>query len=955
MPGSHARPKPARRPAAPRGTATHRDVLGRLGRLAARHPWPILTVAALFVTVAVLFGGSATAHLSPGGFTDPGAQSTRAGEVLSRVFHAEDPSFVVLGTARHGTVGSRAARKAGRALTAMLRRDRGVASVDSYWATRHGHDPILRSRDRRQALILGYATGDAATQAATAQRVARQSVRMGRAGLRVQVGGAAIVNAEASSRIKRDLVKAESLALLLTLLLLVLAFRGLIAAVLPLVTGGVAIVGTLLLLRVLTSVTSVSVYALNLTTALGLGLGIDYSLLLVSRFREELAAGRTTEAAVARTVRTAGRTVLFSAVTVAVSLLALLLFPEYFLSSFGYAGIAVVVLAATAALFVVPALLGLLGPRVNRFPVRLGPRRGATGKGRWRRFTTLVMRRPARVAIAVTVLLVAFVLPFAQVRLGQADDRVLPASASGRQVGDALRAGFSAFSTAPVDVITAGGRLAPRPGQAARYAARLSAQPGAAQVQARTGTYVHGHRIAPARRHPVLFGASGRTWFTVLPAADPNSPRAVALVQRIRAMRAPFPVQVTGLTAQQADTVASVTAHLPLALAVMALVTVLALFLMTGSLVIPVKALLLSAASLSATAGVAVWVFQQGHLSGVLPFTPSGYLDVSTLLLMFCLAFGLSMDYQVFLLSRIREEYALRGDTTAAVAMGLERTGRVVTTAAALLAIVFIALGTSSVGLLKLLGGGIAVALILDATLIRTLLLPALMRLLGSFNWWAPAPMRWLHARAGLAERPARPLPPQGAVTGASRAGWAWPGSAGNVPAGDSPAGPAAAGHATPAGRHAARPAAPRPAAPPPDATSRSSSPRAAAPRSQPARAATEVPARDIRAESPGLASTPDRAADQPPTSRGGTRTAPPEATSASTGMSLATTGTPDAIASSTGSPYPSASDGKANTEAARYTAGSSSSGTSGMSRTRDSTPSPEISPGSGSGKLRSK
>jgi putative drug exporter of the RND superfamily len=269
--------------------------LAWLGRVAARHPWPILAGAVLFVILAGLFGSSAAAHLSSGGFTDPAAQSTRAGQILGTTFRSEDPSFVVLGTATHGTVNSPAAQAAGRALTAELNHDKGIAAVQSYWAIHHGHNPVLRSRDGRQALILGYATGNAATQAATAQRVATQSMTMGSPPLRVVVGGAAIVNLEASNQIKHDLVKAESIALLLTLLLLVLAFRGLIAAVLPLIIGVIAIVGTLLLLRGLASVTSVSVYALNLTTALGLGLGIDYSLLLVSRFREELATGLSTE------------------------------------------------------------------------------------------------------------------------------------------------------------------------------------------------------------------------------------------------------------------------------------------------------------------------------------------------------------------------------------------------------------------------------------------------------------------------------------------------------------------------------------------------------------------------------------------------------------------------------------------------------------------------------------
>lgn len=902
--------------------------LAWLGRFAVRHPWPVLAAAAVFVILAAVFGSSAAAHLSSGGFIDPRAQSTIAGNELGQAFRSEDPSFVVLATVRHGTINSPAARQAGHALTRILNNEPGVPSVQSYWAIHHSywaagnhHNPVLRSRNGRQALILGFATGDGATQAATAERISQQL--KSNSVLRVQVGGAAIVNMEASDQIKQDLVKSESIALVLTLLLLVLAFRGLIAASLPLIIGVVAIVGTLLLLRGLTSVTNVSVYALNLTTALGLGLGIDYSLLLVSRFREELAAGLTTEAAVVETVRTAGRTVLFSAVTVAVSLLALLLFPEYFLSSFGYAGIAVVALAAIAALVVVPALLGLLGPRINRFSIPLRRRTATAEEGWWHRFAAMVMRYPIRITVAVGIVLVAFVLPFAHVRLGQADDRVLPTSAQGRQVGDAMRANFSVFDTAPVDVVAIGIMPASRWDTIAAYAARLSTLPDAAEVQARTGTYIRGREIAPAVHDSLQFAMTWGTWFRVVPATDPNSQGAVRLVHRIRSMHGAFPVQVTGLTAQQVDTVASVSDHLPAALAVMALVTFLALFLMTGSLIIPAKALVLSAASLSATFGVAVWVFQQGHLSGLLGFTPTGYLDVSTLLLMFCLAFGLSMDYQVFLLSRIREEFDLRGDTTAAVAMGLERTGRIVTTAAALLAIVFIALGTSSIGLLKLLGGGIAVALVLDATLIRALLLPALMRLLGAFNWWAPPPLRWLHDRIGFSES-------------AAPAGGYPPGHCGDYQR-------AAAG--TPGADEGSAPVA-----------TADSKPRSApAPRSQVTPAATAAPAADSSADSTGSASSAASARDQADTSRGETSTAPDPVTSTSTGISLATTGTPQAMASSTGSPYPSASEGKANTDAARYTAGSSSSATSGTSSTLDSSPSSAISPGSGSGKLGSK
>jgi RND superfamily putative drug exporter len=873
--------------------------MGRIGRLAFRHRVLILVLAVLFVAGAAVGGRSAEAHLTNGGFTDPGTQSSRAGAVLGQQFHAEDPSFVVLGTATRGTVRSPAARAAGQALSAWVARMPGVASVQSFWAV-STPDVSLVSRDSRQAVILGYATGDAEAQAATAQRAARDL--RGTAALKVQVGGAAVVAQEASDQVSHDLVKAESIAVLLTLVLLVFAFRSLVAAALPMVIGGIAIVGTLLVLRFLGAVTSVSEYALNLATALGLGLGIDYSLLLVSRFREELTAGQDTPAAVAATVRTAGRTVAFSALTVAVALLALLLFPEYFLSSFGYAGIAVVALAATAALLVVPALLAVLGPRVNRLAIPLPRLVRPSEEGRWHQIAALVMRYPARIAVAVAVVLAVFILPFSHVRLGLADDRVLPAAAPGHQVGNALRDSFPAVVTAPVDVVAPGARPERR-AVIATYARALSELPGAAEVQALTGTYASGRRIARPASSARQFAAARGTWFKVLPAADPASPRAQDLVRAIRAARAPFAVMVGGLTAQQVDTVGSVLRHLPPALALMALVTFLALFLMTGSVVIPAKALVLSAASLSATFGVAVWVFQEGHLAAVLHVTAPGYLDASTLMLMFCVAFGLSMDYQVFLLSRIAEEHARGRDTTAAVAMGLERTGGIVTTAAGLLAIVFIALGTSSVGLLKLLGAGISVALILDATLIRALLLPAMMRLLGSFNWWAP---RRLRPAARFPKAAPVPVPPAAA-----------PGAAGPGP---------------------------RPAA-----TAASSACRTAAPRSQPAPDTAAAAAAARAADAGGPASTARSAAAQAAASPGGTSTAADPATSASAGMSLATTGTPAAIASSTGRPYPSTSDGQANADAARYTAGSNVSSTSGSSTTREARPRAEISPGSGS------
>jgi putative drug exporter of the RND superfamily len=525
-------------------------------------------------------------------------------------------------------------------------------------------------------------------------------------------------------------------------------------------------------LRVLAEVTDVSIYALNLTTALGLGLAIDYSLFIVSRYREELRAGREPADALVVTMGTAGRTVLFSAATVAVSLLALLVFPLYFLRSFGYAGIAVVALAAIGALVVLPALLAVLGRRVDRFPLPLLRRRAAAttarepGTGFWHRIATAVMRRPVPVALAVVAFLLLLGTPFLGVRFGLPDDRVLPPSAEGRQVAEAVRANFATDESSALSVVASGiGDPTAHLAEIDGYAAALSQLDGVERVDALTGSYAggarlqgpldagdgHGPAVPPEGRR---FAAADGTWLSVVGSVEPYSAAGEDLVAAVRGLDAPLGGQVTGPSAQLVDTKASLFGNLPAAGAIIAVVTFALLFLMTGSVVIPAKALVLNLLSLTAIYGAMVWVFQDGHLAGVLGFTPTGTIDTSMPVLLFCIAFGLSMDYEVFLLSRIKEEYDRTGDTVASVAAGLERTGRIVTTAAALLAIVFIAFATSQVSFLKLFGIGTALAILVDATLIRALLVPAFMRLAGQANWWAPAPLRRLHARVGLREAP---------------------------------------------------------------------------------------------------------------------------------------------------------------------------------------------------------
>ena len=740
-------------------------MLERLARFLLRRRWAVLAATLVVVVAAGAFGGSAITRLNSGGFDDPDAESTRAAKVLADEFGTGDPNLVLLVTAKGGRVDDPAVAAAGEALTRRLAAEPDLAQVVSYWAT---GAPALKSTDGSQALVLGRITGD---DEGLDERAAALTGAYARddATLRVQVGGQAQVFREVGEQVESDLARAESIAVPITLLLLVLVFASAVAGALPLAVGGFAIVGTLLVLRVLAQLTDVSIYALNLTTALGLGLAIDYSLFIVSRYREELRAGREEADALVVTMATAGRTVLFSAATVAVALLALLVFPLYFLRSFGYAGIAVVALAAIGALVVLPALLAVLGRRVDRLRLPIGRRRAAAvatrepEAGLWHRIATSVMRRPVPIALAVVAFLVLLGTPFLGVRFGLPDDRVLPVGAEGRQVAEAVRANFAADETSALSVVTPGiGDPAAHLADIDGYAAALSRLDGVDRVDALTGSYAAGQRlqgplptgdaaISPEARR---FAAADGTWLSVVPSVEPYSAAGEDLVAAVRHLQAPLGAQVTGPSAQLVDTKASLFGNLPAAGAIIALVTFALLFVMTGSVVIPVKALVLNLLSLTAIYGAMVFIFQDGHLAGVLGFTPTGTIDTSMPVLLFCIAFGLSMDYEVFLLSRIKEEHDRTGDTVAAVAAGLERTGRIVTTAAALLAIVFVAFATSQVSFLKLFGIGTALAILVDATLIRALLVPAFMRLAGRANWWAPAPLRRLHARFGLREAP---------------------------------------------------------------------------------------------------------------------------------------------------------------------------------------------------------
>jgi RND superfamily putative drug exporter len=720
-----------------------------MGRFVARcYRW-ILCGGVFLAIVAAVFGASIEKQLSTGGFADSNAESSRASATLQREFHAGVPNLVVLVSAHRASVDDRAVAAAGRTLASSLAGEPGVTGVTSYWE--QGPSSPLRSNDGGQALIIAYLPGDADTVRTVCKRLLAK-YEHDTSVVSVAFTGSGVVASEVSDRSARDLRTAEIVSAPIVAIMLLLVFRGLVAAALPLLVGGFAVLGTLLVLRVLSSFTEVSVFAINITTGLGLGLGVDYSLFMVSRYREEVNGGRSRDAALDRTLQTAGRTVAFSAVTVAIALASMLVFPLTFLRSFAYAGTAVVALAALGAIILLPALLKLIGPRIEWVAL---PRREREddSRGFWYRRARWVMRRPLTVVVVLTSVLVALGAPVLHLRIGDDDARVLSPSAPAYRAAASIKTDFPANEGSPVVVVTEGhSRAAEEPGAITAYAAALSRLPGVTRVDAATGHYSAGREIAGPDAFSARFAGGSATWFSVASSVEPVSPAGETLVRRIRDLPSPFPVVVGGPSADLVDAKAVVATYLPYATGIIAVATFVLLFLMIGSLLIPVKALVLNVLSLAATFGALVAVFQDGHLSGLLDFTATGTVGIRIPVLLFCLAFGLSMDYEVFLLSRIKESYDLSGDNDEAVAVGLEQTGGLVTAAALLLAVVLGAFLTSGITTIKAIGLGVTLALLVDALLIRTALVPAFMKLAGGANWWAPRPLRRLHLLVGIWE-----------------------------------------------------------------------------------------------------------------------------------------------------------------------------------------------------------
>ncbi|HWW52961.1 MAG TPA: MMPL family transporter [Acidimicrobiales bacterium] len=744
-------------------------MLTRLAQFVVRRRKRILVGALAFLIVAGAVGGSVASHLNSGGFDNPSSESSKVSTLLDRQFHTGDPNLVLVVRAVHGTVDDPAVAAEGTALAKATAAQAHVGQAISYWTL--GNAPPLRSKDSTEALVLARVSG---TDDQVNQRIVSIASALNRhdANISVTVTGFAQVFHQVGETIKKDLARAESIAIPITLVLLILVFGSAVAATLPLAVGALAVIGTFLALRLLVAVTHVSIFSLNLTTALGLSLAIDYSLFIVSRYREELHAGREPSAAVIRSMETAGRTVLFSALTVAASLAALLVFPLYFLRSFAYAGIAVVAIAAFGAVVILPALLAVVGHNIDRLRLfKTHPKE--VGEGFWHRLAVIVMRRPLPIATAIIAILLFLGAPFLNVHFGLPDDRVLPTSATSRQGLSEIRANFASNESFALSVVAPtapdpASSMATQATQAAQatqaqtaiasYAAELSQLPNVARVDAYSGSYIAGHQVLGTNpfsqtRFSTPGGTPG-TWLSVVPSVslDPMSGAAEHLVHLVRQAPAPWPVKVGGSSARLVDSKSSLFGKLPLALGIIALVTLITLFMMFGSILVPIKAVVLNLLGLTATFGAMVWVFQEGHGSGLLHFTATGSLDTTTPILMFCIAFGVSMDYEVFLLSRIKEEHDNGADTTSSVAVGLERTGRLVTALALIIAIVFIANISSSITFIKLFGLGLALAVLMDATLIRGTLVPAFMRLMGDANWWAPGPLRRFHDRFGVSD-----------------------------------------------------------------------------------------------------------------------------------------------------------------------------------------------------------
>jgi RND superfamily putative drug exporter len=685
------------------------NIFEKLGELLVRRKKIALASTLLFVILSGVIGGQVFARFDTGGYSNEKGDAIKVADFLAGELGIKDPAVVLIANSPGISVDDPNVAASASRLEAQLKEEPTASQVLSYWSA--GGPANLKSKNGESGYIFVYLNTSDFTEIEQAAKTFQEKYDGKFEDLDIYLTGSGIFAHAINGKIKNDLVIAESIAIPLTFILLLLVFGSMVAAAMPLVVGGAAILGTFLILYLLTLVTEVSIFALNLTTGLGLGLGIDYALLMINRFREEMRKGKDKESAVIEMMGTAGRTVFFSGLTVVLTLLSLTLFPIGFLKSMGYAGAAVVFVAVAAALTSLPALLALLGKNIDKGRIR---KSGITPKeqGRWAQLARFVMRRPISVTALSLTALALLIAPISNVTFAQVDSRVLPKN-DRAYIADAFVVdNFAGEEGTPIQILW---------------------KDGASKIQ-EINTFAG--RIARVDQPQVI---NQTVLLTAIHSSPASSPEAQSLIGEIRDLPHPPGMLVGGFAADFTDAQEGITSSIPVVVLWISIVVLLLLFLFTGSILLPIKALLLNGVSLAATVGLLTLIFISGKLTFLVgDFTNTGTLDTNNLVLVMVVAFALSMDYELFLLSRIREEYINGKSNSEAVAIGLQNSARIITAAALVLAVNFAAFITSGVSAIKMIGIGIAFAILLDATVIRGLLVPALMKLMGDWNWWAP-------------------------------------------------------------------------------------------------------------------------------------------------------------------------------------------------------------------------
>jgi RND superfamily putative drug exporter len=690
-----------------------------LGHIIAKRKKAVLSLFLLATILSGAVGSQVFSRFDSGGYSDPNSDSVKVWEYLEDTFKVKDPAVVLVIDAKDKSVDDPEVAATAQKLEAEVRGEASAESVLSYWSS--GGAPSLKSKDGNSAFIFVYLKSTDFTEIDRSGGYYQDKYDGAYGDLEIYASGGAVFANAINGRIQDDLKISEAISIPLTFLLLIFVFGAMAASAMPLVVGVTAILGTFLVMYLMTFFTDVSIFALNLTTGLGLGLGIDYALLIVNRFREELAKGLDNESAIVNTLRSAGKTVFYSGLTVVLTLISLTFFPQNFLKSMGYAGAAVVALAVLGALIPLPAILAIIGQKVNKGTVR---KSGIVQKedGRWAQVSRFVMRRPISVVMGSVAILVLLTAPIANIKFSQVDSGVLPRTDRAYIASQFIADEFPGQESNPVEIIFPAG--ASQSEEIASFANSLTQVPGIVRVG-----------------QPETMGESVR--LVAIHSMQPRTPEGEELINRMRELPAPEGMLIGGAAADYADTQGAISRTLPAVIGWIMITVLLLLFAFTGSILLPIKAIILNFASLAATMGVLTWIFIEGNMKFLVgDFIETGSLDTNTIVLVAVVAFGLSMDYEVFLLSRIKEEHDSGKSNVDAVALGLQKSARIITAAAFILAVVFAAFVISGVTSIKMMGFGVAFAILLDATLIRAFLVPALMRLFGEWNWWAPRALK---------------------------------------------------------------------------------------------------------------------------------------------------------------------------------------------------------------------